>query len=184
MSLGRFWTPSNVLSLFRLILALPLGIALWNEAEPVGVLTLMLAAIVTDAFDGHLARRRNEVTEWGKVLDPLADKICIGVVTLILTLQGRLPLWFAVLVLGRDGLILLGALGVKRWLGHLPASALPGKIAAALVALALITATAETEPWLGRLRLTDVLLPLSAFALLMALLDYTRRAWGARRSRN
>ncbi|MCS7083236.1 MAG: CDP-alcohol phosphatidyltransferase family protein [Bacteroidetes bacterium] len=177
MPLGRFWTPSNALSLLRLILALPIGIALWHRAPVIGTVTLMLAAAVTDAFDGHLARRRGETTEWGKILDPLADKVCIGVAAVILTWQGHLPIWFATVILGRDVLIVLGALGLRGRLGRIPSSELPGKIAAAAAAGVLILATLETEPSWAHLHLSKTLLPFVALLLGAAFLDYLRRAW-------
>ncbi len=70
-------------------------------------------AVFTDAIDGFIARRRHQITEFGKALDPIADKLLLLSAIVILSLRGRfmsLPLWFVVTVLSRDVIIVLGAL--------------------------------------------------------------------------
>lgn len=82
-------------------------------------------AAFSDGLDGFLARRLNRRTRLGAILDPLADKVFLNtaIVLLSLGIRGlyRFPHWFAVMVLGRDLLILLGALLIKRQKGSLEA---------------------------------------------------------------
>ena len=58
-----------------------------------------LLAVTTDALDGYFARLLHQESELGKVIDPLADKIGVGIVVVLLLIFGDIPLWFALLVL-------------------------------------------------------------------------------------
>jgi CDP-diacylglycerol--glycerol-3-phosphate 3-phosphatidyltransferase len=69
----------------------------------------MLAAAATDFFDGLIARALNQVTDFGKLLDPIADKICAVTAVAVLVLVGDIPLWYAGLVVLRDILIVIGS---------------------------------------------------------------------------
>ena len=81
-------------------------------------LAIFALAAISDGLDGLIARRFNLRTRLGAILDPLADKVFLNTAIVLLAsgIDGlyRFPLWFAALVLGRDLLILLGAL-VVRW---------------------------------------------------------------------
>ena len=78
-------------------------------------LTIFLAAIFTDVFDGFVARRFRQVTTLGKVLDPVADKLLLTVAFLSLSLSQsidpamRIPVWVTVVIITRDIFILIGA---------------------------------------------------------------------------
>jgi CDP-diacylglycerol--glycerol-3-phosphate 3-phosphatidyltransferase len=74
---------------------------------------IAVLAALTDRYDGILARRRHQETEWGRILDPVADKVGVGCAVVVLLILGELPLWFVGLVLGRDLLILAGGLVLK-----------------------------------------------------------------------
>jgi len=63
---------------------------------------LFLVASITDYFDGILARRHNLVTSFGKLLDPLADKLLISAVMIMLIPHGKVPAWLVFLIIGRD----------------------------------------------------------------------------------
>lgn len=105
----KIWTLSNVLSLSRILLAVPMAILLWYGYNVLAVITGAVSSI-TDMLDGWIARKYNQVSEYGKIFDPLADKIFVGVTVIILLIQGRFPLWLALMVLGRDLLIALGGI--------------------------------------------------------------------------
>src|SRR5262249_17222238 len=98
----------NVITVVRVLLVIP---TTWYliEAEYQYALVLMAVAGASDAVDGWLARRFGWVTRFGAALDPMADKILVGVLFIALTLQGRLPLWVAGIAIGRDLVIVGGA---------------------------------------------------------------------------
>lgn len=74
----------------------------WDVALP-----LFLFTALTDAVDGSLARTRKQITEWGTFFDPVADKLLIGSVVLLLVADLVNP-WFALLILGVETLIIAG----------------------------------------------------------------------------
>lgn len=106
----------NAITLLRLLLMLPITWLLWQARYPEALLLAALAG-VSDAVDGALARRFGWRSEFGAFLDPLADKTMVVVLFVVLTMRGHIPLWLAVVVVGRDAIILLGA-GLYRLLFH------------------------------------------------------------------
>lgn len=106
-------------------------------------LALLGIAALTDKLDGVLARRYNQITEWGKILDPLADKIGIAVVAIVLVQLGQIPVWFLLAIVARDVLILAGGMYLKRKRGIVEQSNLLGKwtigVLAATMALAMLS---------------------------------------------
>ena len=70
------------------------------------IIIIMIAMYVTDLLDGYLARKLNQVSELGKIIDPLADKAAVIVITVILFINGLIPVWFFTVIVLRDILIL------------------------------------------------------------------------------
>ena len=98
----------NIITVVRVLLVIPTAWCL-VEAHYVEALVLMAIAGASDAVDGWLARRFDWVSWFGAALDPLADKILVGVLFITMTVEGVLPLWVAGIAIGRDLLILAGA---------------------------------------------------------------------------
>lgn len=115
----RIWTIPNVLSLLRLA-GVPLFLywALVTEQDGRAILLLMVAG-ATDYFDGYIARRFNSFSRLGQLLDPAADRLYILATLLALVARDGLPLWWALVLIGRD-LILAGCLPVLRRHGYGP----------------------------------------------------------------
>ena len=104
-------TAANQLTLLRMLLIPPFAILLLYGYRG-WALTTFLAAAVTDLFDGLIARKKGQKTTLGAWLDPMADKLLLVTMFVMLTLPdigsaNRLPLWFTVLVLSRDIAIVL-----------------------------------------------------------------------------
>lgn len=75
---------------------------------------LLLAAGMSDALDGYVAKNFNARTDLGAYLDPIADKTLLDGIYIALALAGWLPAWLAMLVVGRDVLIVLGVILIQR----------------------------------------------------------------------
>ena len=108
---------SNQLSLLRVVLILPIYyfLKLDTTTGSYWAVFLMLLAALTDILDGKLARKLNQQSDFGRILDPLADKITIAVIALMLINLRDLPIWFLVLVLTRDiAILLLGLLVISK----------------------------------------------------------------------
>ncbi|MDI3538151.1 MAG: CDP-diacylglycerol---glycerol-3-phosphate 3-phosphatidyltransferase [Bacillota bacterium] len=73
----------------------------WPYADYVASAVFIVAAL-TDTLDGYLARRRQEITRLGKLLDPLADKLLVSSALLVLVEGGRLGAWVAMIIIGRE----------------------------------------------------------------------------------
>ena len=140
-------TISNLLSASRIFLVIPLGYCLVSEFpfHRYWTIGFIIVGVATDFLDGFLARRLHQVTDLGKILDPLADKIAIGVYAVLITWKGDVPLWFVLFVLVRDGVIFLGGIYIHHSKKIIPQSNWPGKIAVTLVAVVLFLGTLHLE---------------------------------------
>ena len=114
----NIFTVSNFLSLSRVLL-LPFiyfCLTLETRTGDYWAFGLMLLAAATDILDGVLARVRNTVSSFGKIIDPLADKICMGAIVLFLIALRNFPVWLVILILARDAAIVLtGAVLIRRY---------------------------------------------------------------------
>lgn len=108
-----FFTIPNLLSIFRILLIIPIAYCVWHRCLTV-VFILILFGIFTDYLDGIIARRFNQISDWGKILDPLADKLAIGTLLIVLHFKQEVPLWLVIVVVGRDFAILLAGLFVAK----------------------------------------------------------------------
>ncbi len=112
------WTPANVVTLIRILLVPVFVVAIispwpayfpqWPDAEfwKPWVAALIFAILsCTDALDGYLARSRGEVTNFGKFIDPLADKILVAAALLALIELQMLPSWVALLIIAREFIV-------------------------------------------------------------------------------
>lgn len=104
---------------------------------------IIIIAGFTDWADGYFARKRNEITELGKILDPLGDKLCLAALIIPMILQNYIPLWFALVVIGRDFIILLGGLYIKNRTKIVIASNMLGKITFVILGLIVLSVYLE-----------------------------------------
>lgn len=143
--LGLFWTVPNVLSMARLVIILPVFWLIMTDGPLWWIMMLVLLAIATDYFDGRVARWSHSVSDWGKVLDPLADKIGGGMVVAALAFKGALPMWFLLLLAGRDLCILGGGAFLKHKTGRIVLSLWAGKVAVTGVAVTSLAALLKAD---------------------------------------
>lgn len=101
------WVAPNHLTVLRFFMVTPVVWLFWQGKFAVGAIVFLIAAF-TDALDGSLARSRNQVTGWGKVYDPLADKILIGAVVYILVAK-YVDIYAAWVIIILETLLIVGA---------------------------------------------------------------------------
>lgn len=101
------WNIANALTVFRLLLVPVFIAALFHGGGHrtdwrIWAWAVFAVASITDRFDGDIARRRNLVTEFGKLADPIADKALVGAALVGLSLLAELPWWVTVVILVRE----------------------------------------------------------------------------------
>lgn len=156
----RFITP-NMVTVFRMVMTPVVLWFLYLENFAVGVPLFWFLAL-TDAMDGSLARLRQQVTHWGTFYDPLADKIFIGSVVLLVVVK-HVNLYFGLLIVFIEGTIILGAL-VQRRHGKLMGANFFGKSKMFLQVLGVTFLLIAL--WAG----FDLFIPLSIATLSLAIL--------------
>ncbi|NNE71683.1 MAG: CDP-alcohol phosphatidyltransferase family protein [Rhodothermales bacterium] len=144
--LGRFWTVPNMLSMVRLVLVMPLAYLILVDGPLYWMMILLVLIVATDYFDGRIARWSQTVSEWGKVLDPMADKMAGGLVVMALAINGALPLWLLAVVAARDLAILVGGAVITKRTGVVLMSLPSGKIAVTALAITVLAALLRADP--------------------------------------
>jgi CDP-diacylglycerol--glycerol-3-phosphate 3-phosphatidyltransferase len=165
-----FFKVPNLISVGRLLFLIPAAyfIAQPDPAAKFWALLFLFIAAVSDFLDGFFARRLNQQTELGLLLDPLADKVMAATLVILLLLFRDLPLWLAAIIVGRDLIIALGGLAVKSKIAEPPKSNLTGKYCFAAVAVVLLSYVIEFE--FGIRLITPFVVVLS----LLSLIQYGR----------
>jgi cardiolipin synthase (CMP-forming) len=163
----RVLTLPNVISAARIAL-IPVfwKLIVDEDTTPWGIV-LFGAVVSTDWVDGFIARRTGQVSNVGKVLDPVADRAAIASGLVALVIRGAFPSWAAVLILARDAVLLVGGLlllsrGVRldvRWIGKVATFAL-------MIAIPAV-AWGSLDLWLA-----PVALAIGWPTLVVGLLDY------------
>ena len=100
----------NMITIFRIVLVPVLFLLLLfspGKLQSFFAGLVFSVASISDCVDGYLARRMNLVTDFGKFLDPLADKLLVGVALIMMIPLGRVPLWIVVIILGREVMVTL-----------------------------------------------------------------------------
>ncbi|MGW5738044.1 MULTISPECIES: CDP-diacylglycerol--glycerol-3-phosphate 3-phosphatidyltransferase [Streptomyces] len=176
------WNVANLLTVIRLILVpgfvmLLLADGGYDPAWRAWAWAAFAVAMITDLFDGHLARTYNLVTDFGKIADPIADKAIMGAALVCLSYLGDLPWWVTGVILGRE----LGITLLRFWVirfGVIPASR-GGKmktlwqgVAAGMYVLALTGPLATLRFWV---------MAVAVVLTVVTGLDYIRQAVVLRR---
>ncbi|GAA3143889.1 CDP-diacylglycerol--glycerol-3-phosphate 3-phosphatidyltransferase [Streptomyces rectiviolaceus] len=176
------WNVANLLTVIRLLLVpgfvmLLLADGGYDPAWRAWAWAAFAVAMITDLFDGHLARTYNLVTDFGKIADPIADKAIMGAALICLSYLGDLPWWVTGVILGRELGITLMRFWVIRF-GVIPASR-GGKMktlwqgtAAGMYVLALTGPLATLRFWV---------MAVAVVLTVVTALDYVRQAVVLRR---
>jgi CDP-diacylglycerol--glycerol-3-phosphate 3-phosphatidyltransferase len=157
------WNLPNLLSLFRILLVPILVVVLLTEFEGSAFigLGLFLLAALTDFLDGYIARRRQQVTNLGKLLDPAADKILTSAAFISLVGLGLADAWMVVVIVARE-FIVSGLRSVAASQDKVLAASASGKVKTVtqIVAISLLI----IKDQLGQF---DILAPLSLWVAVL-----------------
>jgi len=129
----------NLLSLTRIALTPFIAYFLWKGGSQATFfcIALLIVAGITDGLDGYLARRLHQKSRLGTILDPLADKILVASVVVMLIFFRDLPVWLAMIIVGRDLLILAAGIVLLKRSNLVVPSNLTGKYTFAAIAFLL-----------------------------------------------
>ncbi len=177
------WNLANALTVFRLVLVPVFLVALFHGSGHetgwrVAAWAVFAVASITDRIDGELARKRNSVTEFGKLADPIADKALVGAALIGLSILHDLPWWVTVVILARE----VGVTVLRFWVirhGVLAASR-GGKLKTLLQGVAIGLFVLPEWGWLR-----DIAWVVMIAAIVVALVtgfDYVGRAVRLRRA--
>ena len=100
-----FWNIPNILTLLRIVAIPVVAMMLWEEPTPsecIIACILFAVAMITDVLDGYLARKWNQFTPMGAYLDPLADKLMVTTILIMLIPLGWAPAWVVAILLCRE----------------------------------------------------------------------------------
>ncbi|MEV5387957.1 CDP-diacylglycerol--glycerol-3-phosphate 3-phosphatidyltransferase [Streptomyces sp. NPDC052721] len=176
------WNVANLLTMLRLVLvpgfvALMLAGGGYDPAWRSLAWAAFAIAMITDLFDGHLARTYNLVTDFGKIADPIADKAIMGAALICLSALGDLPWWVTAVILGRElGITLLRFLVIRY--GVIPASR-GGKLKTLTQGVAVGMYVLALTGWLATLRFW--VMAVAVVLTVVTGLDYVRQAIVLRR---
>lgn len=112
MDANRIATVPNAISFARILLIPAFVALLLHQSTQTAGLVLLVFVVSTDWVDGYIARRTGQVSTLGKVLDPVADRLAIAAALITLVVRHAFPLWAALTILVRDGLLLLAGLAL------------------------------------------------------------------------
>lgn len=104
--LGFTWNVPNALTLLRMVLV-PVFVVIFlmhphDQIWRLWATAVFVIAILTDSLDGHIARKHNLVTNFGKIWDSIADKALTGMAFIVLSIVGELPWWMTIIILVRE----------------------------------------------------------------------------------
>ena len=164
----------NILTMVRIAL-IPVFMILAgmdNRMAQLAAVAVYAIACISDALDGHIARKYNLITDFGKFMDPIADKLLVNTLFIILTGMGRIHWLVTVIMVSRDIIVdVIRLIMVER--GTVIAASIWGKLKTVAQMIALILVLALPAPdghWLNIT--TDILTYIAAFISLMSGFDY------------
>ena len=191
---GIEWTPANIVTVIRILFIPVVVIALlapWEQClfgtDPMGLTVRAVVSLVvfgliclTDTLDGYLARSRNEVTVFGKFIDPIADKILVVAALLCLVQLGLLSSWVPIVNVAREMLV-SGLRMLVASAGVVVSASILGKIKTATTMVAICLFILMVSPIVAALTwfrvLAWALMLVAVFFTIASMVDYFAKAW-------
>lgn len=154
----------NLLSILRVLLLFPLIIFI-KDGDVILITLFCLLMLISDYLDGFLARKWHATSVTGRVLDPLADKICISAVGIAAMLFKGFPVLLIVSLILRDLIILIASVFTIRKLNEVPASNFTGKITVGIISMCLLVFLFDIEPFkLPMIIAAAIMIPVSLWS--------------------
>lgn len=171
----NIWNVPNVLTMIRLAL-IPVFVAMFIAGQDKLALAVFIIASATDLLDGYLARKHNQITDFGKLMDPLADKLMVITALICQGVTGTFP-WPAIVIVMIKELVMI--VGAAYMLEHniVVYSNLRGKAAQFSFILALVLSFWHQEFAAIAFPLDRVILWIAVVLALIALVDYSVDAY-------
>jgi CDP-diacylglycerol--glycerol-3-phosphate 3-phosphatidyltransferase len=159
----------NVLTVLRIVAVPVIVVALLEETPDGDVIAAVVFALaaITDGLDGYIARRRQDITTFGKLMDPLADKLLVVAALVALVSLDRLAAWVAMVIIARE-LAVTGLRSLAAERGVVIAASWLGKLKTALQVAAVFALIAFDPAPLW----ADVLLYIAVAATVISGVDY------------
>lgn len=182
----QFWTVPNMLTLFRLV-AVPFimwctidsntYIACGEYSFPIIGLVIMLVAAGSDLFDGFIARKFNQGSQLGEIIDPFADKVMHCMTILSLVIVGYIHWAFIVVLLLKEATMIVGGIFMAKDAKNIKANYM-GKVASATLSLAIIMSYFHAF-WAEKVFYLDwIVLGIGLVLTYIAFFNYLRQAIG------
>ena len=190
---GVEWTPANIVTMVRIclipvfifLMLAPWAAPIWGASvaltiQPWCSLVVFALISLTDGIDGYLARSRNQVTVFGKFMDPIADKVLVASALIVLVQLGSLPSWIPIVILARELLVsglrmLVASAGVvvaASWIGK-------AKTATTLIAICLFivkdTPGLVQQTWFSVI--AWILMIAAVVLTIISMIDYFAKSW-------
>ncbi|SHF93762.1 CDP-diacylglycerol--glycerol-3-phosphate 3-phosphatidyltransferase [Fodinibius roseus] len=167
------FTWSNLISVSRILVAIPIVYLHYTSGREITwtITLLVFYGIISDYLDGYVARRTNQISEWGKILDPVADKFCAFLLFSYAVYIDLIPLWFFVVEIVRDVIIMGGSLYIRKLRGKVAMAEMSGKVS--VNALGLYWLSVFFYPEAGPVHL--VLMGNSLALMIFSFFDYLHR---------
>ena len=167
------YTWSNFISFTRILVVIPI---IWLHIENgyetnSWIIALIVYGGISDYLDGLVARWRDEISELGKILDPIADKLMAFFLFLYTVILGWIPLWYFILGVMRDLLIMAGSAHIKRKRGKVAMSIMSGKVTVNIMGLYWISVFFFPEAKTAQ----TFLMVVSALMMVVSFIEYKRR---------
>ena len=168
-----FYIP-NLLSILRILLIFPTAYLMLKGIDiyKTGIIILFFILWISDLLDGLTARKFNQVSELGKIIDPVADKAAIITFAIIIFFSGRLFLWYFILIIARDLLIATFGLFLTKKFKITLMSNYPGKIAVLSIGIILLLSVINIELLNNKLSFLYIV---STIIIIYSLIIYFKR---------
>jgi len=160
--MNKWLNVPNTLSILRIITipAIVYLIMYTNSSNFPVLVTVYVFSICLDFFDGYLARKLCQETELGKILDPIADKLMVFSLVLVLVARTDFPIWLGVVIVARDMVILTASAVIYRGKHVIASSLLVGKVTFAQLSLLMFIYIIDMSVYIDLELLKKFLTPL------------------------